>query len=107
MWPCRLNCVASLFVLPGSRSPVERYPPTYPADYHELPILGIIGVHVDDLLCGGSGPEWEAAISKLTSSLKFGDKTYSPITYCGVLYLQSPDTHEVLAKQIEYVQPIA
>ena len=46
----------------------------------------LVGAHVDDLMCGGEGPEWEAAIKTLVSGLKFGDRKYPPFTYCGTDY---------------------
>jgi hypothetical protein len=103
----RLSSDACLFVLPGLCSPLDpNKPHDYPFDYDQLPILGIIGVHVDDLLCGGLGQEWEAALKRLTSKLKFGERKYSPVTYCGVDLIQDPKTYEIRIVQGEYFEKI-
>ena len=74
-------------MLPGKQPP-GKAPKDYPDDYEALPILGVVGAHVDDLMCGGEGPEWESAIKTLVSGLKFGDRKYPPFTYCGTDYTQ-------------------
>ena len=81
-------------------------PPEYPRDYDDLPIIGIMGVHVDDLLCGGAGPEWEAALAKLTQKLKFGDRKLPPVEYCGVTITQSANSPTIYASQGNYVDRI-
>ena len=64
-----LSSDACLFVLRGRIPPTGKTPGSYPPDYEDLPILGIIGVHVDDLLCGGQGAEWGATMNILTKKL--------------------------------------
>ena len=46
----------------------------YSAGCKELPILGIVGVHVGDPLCGGQGEEWEAALLRINKALKLGER---------------------------------
>ena len=56
---CGFACLSSdacLLVLPGAVPPESPHG-LYPRDYGRLPIVAIVGVHVDDLLCGGSGPQ--------------------------------------------------
>ncbi len=98
---CGFVCLSSdacLFALPGA-SPPDKPLGLHPRDYGRLPIDGIVGVHVDDLLCGGDGSEWDQALKKLTSALKFGERKASPVTSCGIDLTQDPKTGDIFAHQ--------
>ena len=93
-----------MFVLRGKHAPGTNLPKDYPEDYEDLPIVGVAGAHVDDLLCGGAGTEWDEALRKLTTRLKFGDKKFPPVTYCGVRMQQDAKTHDIKIDQAEYIE---
>ena len=76
----------------------------YHSEYQHLPILGIIGVHVDDLLCGGHGAEWDEAMMNLAKRIRFGPRKFPPVTYCGVRVKQN-DT-EITIDQEDYLDAI-
>ena len=102
----RMSSDACLFVLYGRHPPKHKSASAYAKDYEDLPIVGIVGVHVDDLLCGGDGPEWEDALGRLTSALKLGDRKFPPVVYCGVEMMQDLKTHVIKACQAFYVEGI-
>ena len=57
-------------------------------------VCGLLGVHVDDIICTGSGPEYEACIGRLRSRFPFGsweDATQTSLTYCGCEIKQDAD----------------
>jgi len=49
-----------------------------------LPIVGICGVHVDDLLLSGEGAAFEASLRRLCSTLPFGVPRYGRMKFCGM-----------------------
>ena len=66
-------------------------------------ILGVCGVHVDDILGGGT-PEMDKVLSKLRSKLPFGDfRTYT-IRYTGIEIRQSPGNHRIEIGQETYIE---
>ena len=54
-------------------------------------LLGAVAIHVDDLLCGGSGPAFDSAMKLLEKALPFGDRKSGTFNYTGVTYVQSAD----------------
>ena len=103
----RISSDACVFVLPGEYDPnAASWPTDYPTDYDDLPFVGIIGVHVDDLLCGGHGREWDAALAHLCKAINFGLRKFTPLTYCGVDYNQDAKTKEIFANQAAFCQTI-
>ncbi len=69
--------------------------------------MGIVGVHVDDLLCGGSDDQLEIALKKLTAAFKFGDRKYPPVTYRGVDLIQDVKTRKNFTNQSAYLVKLA
>ena len=92
-----------LLVLRGV-APGGRLPPHYPKDYNSLPILGIVGVHVDDLLTAGDGPEFAQALDALAKVLPFGGDQAWDFVYCGEHVKQHPETFEVTLDQAEKLE---
>ena len=54
-------------------------------------LKGICGVHVDDLLGGGT-PEMDEVLTRLRSKLPFGDFRTLTIRYTGIEVRQDPQT---------------
>ena len=75
-----MSADACLFVVRGKHPPGRKLPHDYPDDYDELPISGIVHVHVDDLLCGGFRTEWEDALPRINKALMFVDRKRPPVT---------------------------
>jgi hypothetical protein len=56
-------------------------------------LVGLCGVHVDDLLISGSlsNPVFSAAMTQLEKALPFGDRKMKQFVYCGVRVTQRED----------------
>ena len=57
-------------------------------------LLGLIGCHVDDLVCVGEGPAYATMLQKLQESFPFGswrDAQKESIMFCGCEMKQDPD----------------
>ena len=72
-------------------------------DSHKKPI-GVIGVHVDDGLCGGT-PEFHQKLQQLESKYPFGAKKMGKFTFTGIDLHQNPD-RSVALSQSKYVRNI-
>lgn len=49
-------------------------------------VCGYLGIHVDDILCAGAGPEFESSIQRLRERYPFGAWSCAmekPLVYCG------------------------
>ena len=60
----------------------------------EKNLIGLIGCHVDDLVCAGEGSLYQKAIGKLRDSFPFGswrDAQRESILFCGCELKQHPD----------------
>ena len=69
-------------------------------------LCGLIGVHVDDLLCAGTGPVFDEAMRKLESKLPFGNRKYDAFTYCGLRMTQNPTDHSIEVDQCDYISKL-
>ena len=61
---------------------------------HEGELIGIIGCHVDDLVCAGEGPDYEDMLTRLQESFPFGswrDAQGEAIMFCGCEMRQGAD----------------
>ena len=65
---------------------------------------GILGVHVDDGLCGGDS-KFRAQIAKLQQVLPFGSQKQSAFTFTGIELEQLPD-FSIRARQESYLESI-
>ena len=88
-----------MFVLRGVPPTSAKLPKHYPVDYRSLPILGILVVHVDDLLLGGDGPEWDAVLARLKAALPFGSGKTGSFLYVGEMIVQDHSTIRVHQKE--------
>lgn len=57
-------------------------------------LIGVCGVHVDDLLGGGT-PEMDAVLTELRKKLPFGDYRTFTIRYTGIEIRQNPTTYAI------------
>ena len=68
-------------------------------------LKGICGVHVDDLLGGGT-PEMDEVLTRLRSKLPFGDFRTFTIRYTGIEVRQDPQTHSIEIGQESYIDSL-
>lgn len=68
-------------------------------------LIGICGVHVDDLLRGGT-PEMDRVLERLKSKLQFGDYRTLTIRYTGIEIRQNPTTLEIEIGQEAYIDAL-
>ena len=66
-------------------------------------LVGICGIHVDDLLGGGT-KEMDTILANLKKRLPFGDYRTYTIRYTGVEIRQNPNTMEIEVGQENYVE---
>ena len=65
-------------------------------------LIGVCGVHVDDLLGGGT-PEMDAVLTELRKKLPFGDYRTFTIRYTGIEIRQNPTTYAIEIGQEAYI----
>ena len=65
-------------------------------------LCGICGIHVDDLLGGGT-PAMDAILNKLRAKLPFGDYRTFTIRYTGIEVRQNSNTFEIEIGQEAYI----
>ena len=68
-------------------------------------LVGVCGIHVDDLLGGGT-PAMEAILTKLRAKLPFGDYRIFTIRYTGIEIRQCPKTYEIEIGQETYIDAV-
>ena len=68
-------------------------------------LLGICGVHVDDILGGGT-PEMDKVLTQLKSKLPFGDYRTYTIRYTGVEIRQNPTNFSIEVGQEAYIDSL-
>lgn len=66
-------------------------------------LLGVCGVHVDDILGGGT-LGMDEVLSKLRSKLPFGDYRTFTSRYTGIEIRQSPESHSIEIGQETYIE---
>ena len=67
-------------------------------------LTGIVGAHVDDIITGGHGPEYEQCLSHLKNRFPFRKWRCGNEEFCGVQYNQDPNSFEITYHQKEYAQ---
>ena len=70
--------------------------------------IGILGIHVDDGLCGGNG-EFQEVLKKLEQKFPFGSKRTTSFTFTGIELTQKGDSSIELSqgKYVGKIPPIA
>ena len=67
-------------------------------------LKGVLGVHVDDTACGGEGPLFEEAISKLKRRFPYRKWRTGSGEFCGAFYSQDPSTFEISMNQSQFAE---
>ena len=66
-------------------------------------LLGVLGVHVDDVLLGGVGKTFEDSVAKLRD-FPFRKWKIGSGTFCGAELTQCPETSEIAVSQQEFAE---
>eukprot|EP00435_Cladocopium_sp_Y103_P050503 s1907_g15.t1 len=69
-------------------------------------LVGILGVHVDDVVTGGRGPLYESALQKLRDAFPFRKWKRFEGQFCGSYLRQNPETWEIEVSQEEFVEKL-
>ena len=67
---------------------------------------GILCVHVDDTICGGSGSMFSKALTALRHRFPFRKWPVGEGMFCGSKYVQNKDTNEIMISQTEFAVQI-
>ena len=67
---------------------------------------GILCVHVDDTICGASGPLFSKALSNLRHRFPFRKWQVGEGMFCGSKYVQNKDNKEIMITQTEFAVKI-
>ena len=73
---------------------------------HSQQLQGILGVHVDDVLCGGQGPVYEAALGELKQAFPFRKWEKLKGMFCGSWLEQNPSTFAISVSQESFVDKL-
>ena len=68
-------------------------------------LVGMCGMHVDDLLCSGSGSKYENCVQQLRSVFPFGSWSFADeevVTFCGCELFQDQEKHIYLGQEKFY-----
>ena len=68
-------------------------------------LVGVCGVHVDDIIGGGT-PEMDAVLSKMRQKLPFGDYRTYTIRYTGIEIRQDPQSRAIEIGQEGYIDSL-
>ena len=68
-------------------------------------LVGVCGVHVDDLI-GGGEPEMDQVLTNLKKKLPFGDYRTYTIRYTGIEIRQCPNTYAIEVGQESYIDAL-
>ena len=71
--------------------------------WHEMSLVGIMGVHVDDVVIGGQGPLFDQRLEQLRSTFPFRKWQEGHGTFCGSLLQQDPQTGSISVSQREFI----
>ena len=102
----QLSADRCMFVLRGAAPGARPWPAHYPKDYGSLPILGVLVVHVDDLLLCGEGPEWREVLTRLKAALPFGAGKSGHFLYVGEMICQDLASGTVRVHQQDHVKAV-
>ena len=69
-------------------------------------LTGVLGVHVDDVLLGGKGANFEASIERLRATFPFRKWKHGAGTFCGAELSQCPNTHAITVSQEEFAEKL-
>ena len=69
-------------------------------------IVGVMGVHVDDVLIGGRGPVFEKAVETLRKEFRFRKWKAGEGAFCGAMLKQDPTTFSISVSQQEFAEKL-
>ena len=69
-------------------------------------LKGVLGVHVDDVLLGGQGGEFEASIKRLREKFPFRKWKHGAGTFCGAELSQCSETNAINVSQEEFADKL-
>ena len=69
-------------------------------------LTGVLGVHVDDVLLGGRGADFEASIERLRATFPFRKWKHGAGTFCGAELSQCQETHTIHVSQEEFAEKL-
>eukprot|EP00435_Cladocopium_sp_Y103_P009129 s4017_g2.t1 len=69
-------------------------------------LIGVMGVHVDDVLIGGSGRYFEEVLHKLRSTFPFRKWKEWSGEFCGSSLRQDPQSYEIVVSQEEFAEKL-
>jgi len=69
-------------------------------------LVGILGVHVDDVIIGGRGEKFQTALTVLRETFPFRKWQKGQGSFCGAQLQQCPDTFEIKVSQEEFVDKL-
>eukprot|EP00438_Fugacium_kawagutii_P020699 Skav229155 [mRNA] locus=scaffold2275:264912:272030:- [translate_table: standard] len=72
----------------------------------ETQLIGIMGVHVDDVLLGGSGDEFDQSVNTLRSKFPFRKWKHHAGMFCGSELSQNPETFEITVSQEAFAEKL-
>ena len=67
---------------------------------------GMLGVHVDDVLLGGQGADFEASITRLRAQFPFRKWKHGAGTFCGAELSQCSETKAIHVSQEEFAEKL-
>ena len=69
-------------------------------------LSGVLGVHVDDVLLGGTGANFEESIRRLRATFPFRKWKHGSGTFCGAELAQCPNTHAITVSQEDFADKL-
>ena len=70
----------------------------------ESTLVGVMGVHVDDIAAGGMGPLYQQSIEQLRRRFPFRKWRTGAGDFCGAFYKQDPTTKEISMSQSSFAE---
>eukprot|EP00971_Amphidinium_carterae_P345858 6487025-Amphidinium_carterae.2 len=70
-------------------------------------LVGLIALHVDDMLCAGDGALWDQIMFELENKIQFGEREYESFTFTGVHFHQDLEMGTITLSQPEYAETIS
>ena len=69
-------------------------------------LAGVLGVHVDDVLLGGKGVNFEESVGRLRATFPFRKWKHRAGTFCGAELSQCPNTKAITVSQEEFADKL-
>ena len=69
-------------------------------------LTGVLGIHVDDTVVGGTGPEFENILRQMKERFPFRKWRVGNGEFCGAMYMQCDKTKEITMSQASFVDQL-